>query len=214
MISLGFDTSAAYCSATLMRDDVILSAKHEDMTKGQAERLIPLIEEVLSEAAMTWADIDRIGVGTGPGNFTGIRISIAAARGLALSLNIPAIGISALDAAILGTDGPVLACLTAPGGATYIQLHGRGAMLDQPARLIRAEDDLSDLPPLPCVGSSAETIAVRIGGTAQPIQHAPASAIAHLAGRADTTDIQPPAPLYMRPADAAPPRDVPPVIVP
>jgi tRNA threonylcarbamoyl adenosine modification protein YeaZ len=216
MITLGFDTSAAHCSATLLRDGVILSTKHEEMTKGQAERLIPLLEEVLAEASLTWADLDRIGVGIGPGNFTGIRISIAAARGLALSLNIPAVGISVLDAAAFGTDGPVLACMAAPGKAAYIQLLGRGEIPDEPARLIRAEDDLSHLKhlSLTCIGSAAEIIAARVNGEIQTAKHATATAIARLAARADITNLTPPAPLYMRPADAAPSRDVPPVIVP
>lgn len=74
------------------------------MTKGQAERLFPLLEELLAEAGLSWSDLDAIGVGVGPGNFTGIRISVAAARGLALSLNIPAVGVSATEA--VACDAP------------------------------------------------------------------------------------------------------------
>lgn len=68
------------------------------MDKGQAERLIPLLELVLSEAAMDWSDVAALAVGTGPGNFTGVRIAVAAARGLALGLGVPAIGVTRLEA--------------------------------------------------------------------------------------------------------------------
>ena len=66
------------------------------MDKGQAERLMPLLEEVLAEGGIGWADLTALAVGTGPGNFTGVRIAVAAARGLALGLGIPAIGVTGL----------------------------------------------------------------------------------------------------------------------
>lgn len=83
---LGFDTSAAHCAAVLLRGDMVLAAQHEDMTKGQAERLMPMLEQVLAEAGAGWGDLAALGVGIGPGNFTGVRISVSAARGLALGL--------------------------------------------------------------------------------------------------------------------------------
>ena len=95
---LAFDTSAAHCAAALLSGDTILAARSEEMGRGQAERLVPLLQEVLAETGTTWADLTRIGVGIGPGNFTGIRISVATARGLALGLGIPAIGITSLFA--------------------------------------------------------------------------------------------------------------------
>ena len=59
------------------------------MARGQAERLVPMLEEMLAEAGLGWRDLDALGVCTGPGNFTGIRISVSAARGLALALDVP-----------------------------------------------------------------------------------------------------------------------------
>ncbi len=85
------------------------------MTKGQAERLFPLIGEVMAQAGLAWSDLDAIGVGIGPGNFTGVRISVAAARGLALSLGIPAIGISATEAAACGAPRPCRAVVPLRG---------------------------------------------------------------------------------------------------
>ncbi|PJE34371.1 tRNA (adenosine(37)-N6)-threonylcarbamoyltransferase complex dimerization subunit type 1 TsaB, partial [Pseudooceanicola lipolyticus] len=81
---LAFDTSAAHCAAALLSGDRLLASHAEAMSRGQAERLLPLLEDMLDRAGLGWRDLDAIGVGTGPGNFTGIRIAVSAARGLAL----------------------------------------------------------------------------------------------------------------------------------
>lgn|GEM_PF-63947 len=112
---LGFDTSAAHCAAAVICGDRLLAQRVEPMTKGQAERLFPLLEEVLAEAGLAWSDLDAIGVGIGPGNFTGIRISVAAARGLALSLGIPAAGVSATEAAACDVPRPCRAVVPLRG---------------------------------------------------------------------------------------------------
>ena len=91
---LAFDTSAAHCAAALLSGGRIVRAVHEDMTRGQAERLMPMLEELLANEGAVWEELDAIAVGVGPGNFTGIRIGVSAARGLAMSLAIPAIGVS------------------------------------------------------------------------------------------------------------------------
>ena len=95
---VAFDTSAAHCAAALLSGDRVLAARAEEMGRGQAERLMPLLEEMLADAGAAWRDLARIGVGVGPGNFTGIRISVSAARGLALALGVPAIGVTTFDA--------------------------------------------------------------------------------------------------------------------
>ena len=68
------------------------------MDRGQAERLLPMLEELMAEAGAGWTALDGIGVVTGPGNFTGVRLAVAAARGLALGLGIPAVGVSIFEA--------------------------------------------------------------------------------------------------------------------
>ena len=119
---LGFDTSAAHCAAALVRGDTVLAARAEDMAKGQAERLMPLLEELLFDAGLDWRDLDALGVGTGPGNFTGVRISVAAARGLALGLGIPAVGVSVFEALAQGAPRPVAVALDARRDEAYAQL--------------------------------------------------------------------------------------------
>ncbi|MEM9972140.1 MAG: tRNA (adenosine(37)-N6)-threonylcarbamoyltransferase complex dimerization subunit type 1 TsaB, partial [Pseudomonadota bacterium] len=76
----------------------IVASRHEDMAKGQAERLIPMLEEVLADVGAAWEELDAIGVGVGPGNFTGVRIAVSAARGLAMGLGVPAVGVTAFEA--------------------------------------------------------------------------------------------------------------------
>ncbi len=95
---LAFDTSAAHCAAALLLPDGRLIQRDEPMLKGQAERLVPMLEEVLAEGGLGWSGLAKIAVGVGPGNFTGVRISVATARGLALALGIPAVGVTRLEA--------------------------------------------------------------------------------------------------------------------
>ena len=208
---LGFDTSGAYCGAAVLVDGDVVAAHHEDMSRGQGERLMPILTQVLEAAGLSWGDVGRIGVGVGPGNFTGARIGVSAARGLALGLGIPAVGVSLLDALACGTSGPVLACLAAPRGRAYVAGHRTTAEIAM--QLIDPADGPTDWsePGLVCIGSAAHQMAERLTAEVLPAPFAPASAIARLArermpkGR--------PVPLYIRPADAAPPSDPPPVIL-
>ena len=94
---LGFDTSASHCATGLLARDAIYGEQYAEMKRGQAERLMPMLEETLVSAGKTWQDLDALAVGVGPGNFTGIRIAVAAARGLSLALNIPAIGVTQFE---------------------------------------------------------------------------------------------------------------------
>ena len=189
---LGFDTSAAHCAAALLSGDRLIASVTEDMTKGQAERLMPLIEEMLAGAGTGWRDLSLIGVGTGPGNFTGIRISVAAARGLALSLGIPAIGIGAAEALAYGLPRPCR--IVIPGK--------RDTVIWQDFTDIPSEPQQSPLDALP-PGPPEATPQISI-----------AEGIARLAlARAGTPQPRP-APIYLRPADAAPARDRGPVILP
>ena len=190
MLVLGFDTSAAHCAAALLSGERVLAVQAEEMGRGQAERLMPLLQEVLAEAGVDWADLDRIGVGIGPGNFTGVRISVAAARGLALALGIPAVGVSGFDVISLGQAGAHLPALPAPRDQLHVRPPG-GA-----PRLVSRQEALGlGLPLCP-----------------PPDPARLAQGIARLAAR-DDAPLEPPAPLYLRPADAAPGRDLPPVIL-
>lgn len=178
------------------------------MEKGQAERVMLLLAETLAEAGVGYRDLAGVGVGIGPGNFTGVRISVAAARGLALTLGVPAIGVSIFDA--LALDGPidVVTLIDARRDALWLSSEG----------LVARQVTLNDLPPeiagRAVIGHRANKVAVLIGGHALvPALPLPV-AIARIAATRLGTPQPRPVPLYLRGADAAPPRDPPPVILP
>lgn len=210
---LGFSTSGPYCGAALYRGGDVLFARHEALAKGQAERLFPMIQELLTEAEVTYGDLDAIGVGVGPGNFTGIRISVAAARGLALGLDIPAVGVSLLETLALGQPGPVLASIDARRDSLYLQRFADGA--DRGPELVALSDiDAWHMPELTCVGSNADEIAQQIGAASGLASYDPASAIARIAAQRYHRGGSRPAPLYLRQPDAAPARDQAPQLLP
>lgn len=195
---LAFDTSAAHCAAALLCGGRLVVLRHEAMEKGQAERLIPLLDEVLAEGGIGWAALGALAVGTGPGNFTGVRIAVAAARGLSLSLGIPAIGVTRFEALALDLPAPVAVIEAARRGEVYLQDGGLAAR-------IASVDGLSVCSPRQ-VGSGAFADVV---APAYPL----AEAIGRVAlGRLGTAQPRP-APFYLRGADAAPAADPPPVIL-
>ncbi len=185
---IAFDTSAAHCAAALLLGDRVVT-RVDDMAKGQAEHLMPMLEEMLHAEGLTWADLDGIGVGVGPGNFTGIRISLAAARGLSLGLGKPAIGVNGFEARADGETTPYVATIPAPRGQSYVQS-------------------------FPAKGDPSEPELRTTQAGPQKPPHILIAATARIAASRLTTQQARPAPLYMRSADAAPPRDPAPVLLP
>lgn len=221
---LAFDTSGPFCACTTAREDVVLNSLSEPMQRGQAERLLPQIEALLAQQGWQWCDVDLIAVGIGPGNFTGVRISVATARALALSLNRPALGVSAFEA-VLDRDGPLsqpaeIISLPAPRDQAYVQ-HFRYGVAQSSPRLIDPADPPRDLElPINMIvrGHRAAEIAkpfhaqaqeIAADGTADQIAR-----MAHLRLETGADTLARPAPLYVRPADAAPPADPPPRVIP
>ncbi|GGH35568.1 tRNA threonylcarbamoyl adenosine modification protein YeaZ [Cribrihabitans marinus] len=185
---LGFDTSAAHCAAALLCGDRIVAIRAEEMSRGQAERLMPLLQEVLAAGGADWRDLAALGVGIGPGNFTGIRIAVSAARGLALGLGVPAIGVTGFEARAALAPAGHLPAIPAPREQVYVAPPGR-----EPSLIARADA------PSPLFDDAAP------GDLA--------CAIARIAATRRHSEAPPPAPLYLRPADAAPSRDVPPMLL-
>jgi len=212
-ITLAFDTSGPACCAAILSGDRVLAERVEDMARGQAERLVPLLDELLSAAGCALQDVSRIGVGTGPGNFTGIRIAVAAARGLALSLGCPAIGVSTLDALAHGLPRPCLTVVLARRGAVHVQRHDAGAA-QAPRSLSQDDIGTAGLSAMPICGAGAADLAALIGGTVLSPRVPLAVAIAHVARERGAAATDRPRPLYLRAADAAPASDRPPPILP
>jgi tRNA threonylcarbamoyladenosine biosynthesis protein TsaB len=112
MIVLGFDTSTPATAVALRLSDGRAIQARDDPAAGahpgHATRLLDMAHRLLSDAGVRWSEIDRIAVGLGPGTFTGLRIGVATARGLAQSLSAELVGVSsprALAAAALGSGG-------------------------------------------------------------------------------------------------------------
>ena len=122
-----FDTSDRYIGAALYRGKENILTKIEFMATGQAEALMSFLNKLLAVSSLNWSDMSKIGVCTGPGNFTGIRISVSAARGLALGLEIPAIGVTSFEATLYGRGNENLALLPANKGFYYVGSNPKNA---------------------------------------------------------------------------------------
>lgn len=195
---LGFDCSGPWCAAALIRGAELLATAHEDMPRGQAERLMVMLESLLADAVIGWHDLDAVGVGVGPGNFTGTRVAVAAARGLALALDIPAIGVGICEAAAHGLRRPVRVEVPARHGRVFWQ-----------------DFTDPDLPPTPQAPAQADPPDLPAGPPSLPPAMPLAEGIARIAAqRLPHAPLPRPAPIYLRPADAAPPADLPPRILP
>ncbi len=180
---LAIDTSAAQCAVALLGNGVC-AERRTAMERGHAEHLFPMIDDVLAQAGAGYGDLTRIAVCTGPGSFTGLRIGVAAARGLALGCGIPAVGITRFEALAAEVEGAAAICLRGRGDTAYCQdFDAEGHPLGPP-RIDKGTGD----GPLPDPAVIARLAKDRAPGT-------------------------PPAPLYLRGADADPPRDGPPVML-
>ena len=122
-----FDTSDRYIGAALYRGKENILTKIEFMAKGQAEALMSFLNKLLAVSSLNWSDLSKIGVCTGPGNFTGIRISVSAARGLALGLKIPAVGVTSFETTLYGRGNENLALLPANKGFYYVGSNPKNA---------------------------------------------------------------------------------------
>jgi len=97
MITLGLDTTGSACTAAIVNSGQILASASDIIGRGHAERLAPMVADMMNQAQITTQDITRIAVCTGPGSFTGQRVALSFAKGMALPRNIPVIGLSALE---------------------------------------------------------------------------------------------------------------------
>ncbi len=114
MIVLGFHTAGPACELALVRDGALLGETKEPMQRGQDARLAGLTQRLMADSGLTLEQIDRFAVITGPGSFTGIRVGVAFARGLALATNKPCLGITTLEAALpAGQQGSAIVLLPA-----------------------------------------------------------------------------------------------------
>jgi tRNA threonylcarbamoyl adenosine modification protein YeaZ len=218
MLLLAIDTALAVCAAAVFDSDgaKVLASESIAMARGHAEALMPLVARVMDRADIAFSELDRIAVTTGPGSFTGLRVGISAARGVALVSGKPAVGISTLPA----YAGPhlaneagatIVAAIDARHDHVYLQVFastGRTLVGPQVATVHEAVRAAAAAPAR-IVGSGARLIAAAWpAGEPAPLlvdpQDAPAIEwVARLGAAAAQTDIAP-TPLYLRAPDARP----------
>jgi tRNA threonylcarbamoyladenosine biosynthesis protein TsaB len=217
---LAFDTAGASCSAAVLGAGAVRARRFERMARGQAEALMPMIAAVLAESGTAVEAVDLIAVTVGPGAFTGLRIGIAAARGLGLAAGRPVLGITSF-AAVAAPGTPedaagrsLVVALDSKRRELYLQAFRAGEAL-APGALVAPEDAARALPPGPLllVGDAAPALAALLAGRG-------AVALAPGPGLADAADVArlaaaewrpglvppPPQPLYLRAPDTTAPR--------
>jgi tRNA threonylcarbamoyladenosine biosynthesis protein TsaB len=215
---LALDTALDACAAAVLdteRRDLVAS-ETIPMSRGHAEALMPLIARLMDVARLEFADIDRIAVTVGPGSFTGVRVGIAAARGIALAAGKPAIGLTTLAAftaphVAAGFAGTVVPVIDARHGHVYMQVFGPGGRAAIPPRLAAVREAVEaarSRAPALITGSATELVAAEWPADEPPPQIVAASApdigwVARL-GAAAQPDRALPKPLYLRPPDARP----------
>jgi tRNA threonylcarbamoyladenosine biosynthesis protein TsaB len=156
---LAIDTASA-CAVAIARDGVVLASRHRDIARGHAEALLPMIGEALAEALLGYPDLDLIAAAIGPGSFTGLRTGLAAARGLALALGKPTVGISSFDSVMhrLKHRGrPILVALETKRADIYVRVFSAtGTPLTEP--LVRMPAEIAALAPQnPIIAGDAAT---------------------------------------------------------
>lgn len=215
---LAIDTALEACSAAVLdtAQGGILASESVAMVRGHAEALMPLVARVMHDAALEFTELDRIAVTVGPGSFTGLRVGVSAARGIAVAAGKPAVGLTTLAAyaapyIAADDETPLLAAIDARNEQVYMQLFGTGGRpLTQP-RLAPLRDAVraATSGPARIVGSAAAMLAAAWpANESRPAVVDPARApvidwVAHL-GAAAAQALSLPKPLYLRAPDARP----------
>lgn len=220
---LALDTTTSACSVAVMTDEVMIG-RSEVMERGHAEALLPMIKAVMNEASMGFPEIDALGVTVGPGAFTGLRIGLAAARGMALAAGIPCVGVTSLEAIAEAIDfekragRALLVALDSKRGDIFAQVFAAaGPPLTAPEAV--SFDRLADiLPEQPVVVAGTAAAAaveclvprgldvVMAAGCSSPHARDVARVAARRYIAGETTANNPPSPLYLRSPDTGAPK--------
>lgn len=205
MLVLGLDTCLNACSVAVLDGERVLAHASEDMARGHQERLAPMAQAVMAEAGVAFGALRRIGATVGPGSFTGLRVGVAFAKGLASALGVPAVGVGSLEALAAEATGFVAAAIDARRDQVYLQVFDEGHALMAPDVLPvgTAAARLAELAmgrALTLVGSGAPLLADTAPGANVFTPHGcDARQVARLAAAKSPTPIRP---LYLRAPDA------------
>lgn len=208
MLTLGLNTAGPACDVALLEDGRLLAQRLEAMTRGQDARLPGLVSDLLDEAGTSLGALSRIGVVTGPGSFTGVRVGVAFARGLSLALKLPCIGVTALEAALPpGQQGSAMVLLPAkrrpPEISYWAQRFRSGTATGVPEEIdLGAAAGELEAHPHFVFGEGLEALAERLPGLTVHDARPTAARTAALAA-ATTHSPDRASPVYVRAPDAA-----------
>ncbi|QWG23404.1 tRNA (adenosine(37)-N6)-threonylcarbamoyltransferase complex dimerization subunit type 1 TsaB [Bradyrhizobium sediminis] len=218
MLILAIDTALDACAAGVLDTDAgrLIAQESQAMKRGHAEALMPLIGRVMTASGIGFAALDRIAATTGPGSFTGLRVGLSAARGIALAANKPVVGLTTLTAyaaPVVAQNGghPVISAIDARHDHVYFQVvSGDGSSLIRPkVAPIEEALDAARFGAPHLVGNAARILADRWPADAPPpfrVDAQPAPDIAWVAwlAAAVSPDTAPARPYYLRAPDAKP----------
>ena len=219
---LAFDTATSGCSAAVFVNGRVVTHRAERMARGQSEALVPMLDEVLAEAAVNYEDLNALAVTVGPGAFTGLRIGLATARGLALALGLPLAGVTTLEAVARSVPEAaragrrVLVALDSKREDLYVQMFAYDLTpLSEPAAVMAGilPEILGDGPVL-IAGDAADRALAALavaGGSAELADVSGIPDAVQVGAAALSRPLPPvgyrPAPIYLRPPDAVRPRN-------
>jgi tRNA threonylcarbamoyladenosine biosynthesis protein TsaB len=216
MLILAIDTALDACAAAVLDTETgkLIAQESQAMKRGHAEALMPLIGRVVAASGTAFTELGRIAVTTGPGSFTGLRVGLSAARGIALAANIPVVGVTTLTAYAApivsrNAEHPVVSAIDARHDHVYLQVvSGNGSALVRPrvAPMAEALDSWRFGTPV-LVGNAAGIIADRWPSHAAPpfkvdMQSAPDISWVGWLGAAVSPNTAPARPFYLRAPDA------------
>jgi tRNA threonylcarbamoyladenosine biosynthesis protein TsaB len=221
MLILAIDTALDVCAAAVLDTNAnkLLAHESQPMKRGHAEALMPLIARVMKASGVAFDALDRIAATNGPGSFTGLRVGLSAARGIALAANKPVVGLTTLTAyaaPVVSENGehPIISAIDARHDHVYFQVvSGDGGSLIKPkvAPISEALDAARFGAPH-LVGNAARILADRWPKDSPPpfrVDPLPAPDIGWVAwlGAAVSPENSPARPYYLRAPDAKPPKD-------
>lgn len=200
---LAFDTATGPCSVAVWKDGRMAAYLENIKPAVQSACLVPMIEQALQECGIGYADLDAVACTTGPGSFTGIRVGLATARGIALAANIPGLGFTTLEALSFAARKhapknatPILALLNAGKGEHYYQTFNIAPVWKPITETRLGVPDASGI--THSVGN-----ATAAGCIALPVSFPRANSLSELAAtHADSASTL--VPCYIRPPDAKP----------
>lgn len=214
MITLGIHTAGQFCGAALLDGDLTLCEHSEPMKRGHDQRLPMVVSDVMTAAGLGFSDVGRIAICVGPGSFTGIRVGVAFARGLALANGLTAEGVTSLEAlASKPPSIPTLALIPArirpPDQSFWAQSFSTDEAsepyeldADKLTSVLGPETDIMTTP------EGAEIISTILPDRALKVWYPKASGVALWSVHRSELPLRSPSPLYVRDPDAIPARSL------